>query len=124
MGVGSVSVIRALTAARKNDRSCRALSGKEEGRASENLPPRRVRVSVSPVGGIFVHKEGVGRPGQKSPFPIREGLMQELLSAEQEAQAPQLAAHISEAIPLDGLALPRLLVSRTAKHTFGHPALP
>ena len=45
--------------------------------------------------------------------------MQEPLSAEQEAQAQELAAHISEAIASDVLAIARLLVSRTGKHTFG-----
>jgi hypothetical protein len=45
--------------------------------------------------------------------------MQEPLSAEQEAQAHELAAQISAAIASDVLAIARLLVSRTGKHTFG-----
>ena len=45
--------------------------------------------------------------------------MQEPLSSEQEAQAQELAAQISAAIASDVLALARLLVSRTGKHTFG-----
>lgn len=45
--------------------------------------------------------------------------MQESLSAEQEAQAQELAAHITEALASDVLAIARLLVSRTGTHTFG-----
>jgi len=45
--------------------------------------------------------------------------MQEPLSAEQEAQAQELVSHFSEALARELLAIARLLVSRTGKHTFG-----
>jgi len=45
--------------------------------------------------------------------------MQEKLTAEQEAQALELAALVSEAIATDLLQVARLLVSKKTKDTFG-----
>lgn len=41
------------------------------------------------------------------------------LTAEQEAQAQELATRISEAIASDVLRIARLLVSKDTRHTFG-----
>jgi phosphomannomutase len=41
------------------------------------------------------------------------------LTAEQEAQAQELAAQITAAIASDVLSMARLLVSKDARHTFG-----
>jgi hypothetical protein len=41
------------------------------------------------------------------------------LSTDQEAQAQELAARITEAIAADVLQVARLLVSKEARHTFG-----
>lgn len=49
--------------------------------------------------------------------------MQEPLSAEQEAQAQELALHITEAIAADVLKVARLLVTHTGQHTFGQTEL-
>src|SRR6266498_1273398 len=76
-------------------------------------------VSVSKVGGIFVHKRRDGPSGQKSTPRIREDAMQEKLTPEQEAQAQELAALVSEAIAADVLQVARLLVSKKTKDTFG-----
>jgi len=45
--------------------------------------------------------------------------MQEKLTPEQEAQAQELAALVSEAIAADVLQVARLLVSKKTKDTFG-----
>ncbi len=45
------------------------------------------------------------------------------LTAEQEAQAQELAARITEAIASDVLRMARLLVSKDARHTFGQTEL-
>ena len=45
--------------------------------------------------------------------------MQEQLTPEQEAQAQELAALVSEAIAADVLQVARLLVSKKTKDTFG-----
>src|SRR5206468_1336748 len=88
-------------------------------RASKIAIHHLKRVSVSKVGGIFVHKRREGRPGQKSTHLIREDTMQEQLTPEQEAQAQELAALVSEAIAADVLQVARLLVSKKTKDTFG-----
>ena len=45
------------------------------------------------------------------------------LTAEQEAQAQELATHITEAIASDVLRVARLLVSKDTRHTFGQTEL-
>jgi hypothetical protein len=45
------------------------------------------------------------------------------LTAEQEAQAQELADRITEAIAGDVLRMARLLVSKDARHTFGRTEL-
>ena len=45
--------------------------------------------------------------------------MQEVLSAEQEAQVQELTGHILEAIAVDVRKVACLLVTRTGKNTFG-----
>jgi hypothetical protein len=45
------------------------------------------------------------------------------LTAEQEAQAQDLALRITEAIAADVLRIARLLVSKDTRHTFGHTEL-
>src|SRR5262245_40070562 len=55
-------------------------------------------VSVSKVGGIFVHKSEAGRFDEKSTTLVREVLMPEPLAADQEVITQQLADELSELI--------------------------
>jgi hypothetical protein len=82
-------------------------------------------VSVLIVGGIFVHKGGGNRFGQKRTTALSEETMKrtELLTVEQEAQAQELAGRITEAIAADVLRIARLLVSKDTRHTFGQTEL-
>ena len=77
-------------------------------------------VGVSKVGGFFLDQEGGGF-GPKDARADREATMKSTLelSTDQEAQAQELAARITEAIAADVLQVARLLVSKEARHTFG-----
>jgi hypothetical protein len=62
------------------------------------------------------------RFGQKRTNELsEEGKMRDTLelTAEQEAQAQELAAQITAAIASDVLGMARLLVSKDTRHTFG-----
>jgi len=87
-------------------------------RDSTRLLPRGC-VGVSKVGGIFVHKLGRGRSGEKSTPAIRESAMQEARSVEQEAQARELAAAIAEASEEELLEMARTLVDADPADLFG-----
>jgi hypothetical protein len=66
--------------------------------------------------------KGRRRHGQKRTKELsEEGTMRSTLelTAEQEAQAQELAAHITAAIASDVLSMARLLVSKDTRHTFG-----
>jgi hypothetical protein len=75
-------------------------------------------VGVSKVGGIFVHKSGKTRLGEKSTTRIREKAMQEALTAAQEAEVKELAEAIAEAASDEFLQLARTLI-RSGKSPFG-----
>lgn len=77
------------------------------------------RVSVSKVGGIFVHKSEEGRFDQKSTTRIREATMKESLSAAQEEEAQQLAQAIAHAAHDDLLHIARTLVATDNASLFG-----
>jgi hypothetical protein len=65
---------------------------------------------------------GRSRFGQKRTNELfEEGKMKSTqeLTAEQEAQAQELAARITAAIASDVLSMARLLVSKDTRHTFG-----
>src|SRR5262245_49308050 len=71
---------------------------------------RAAGVSVSKVGGNFVHKPASGRFDEKSTFAIRESVVKESPAADQEAQARELAAAIAEASQEELLEIARTLV--------------
>ena len=95
------------------------------GNAWFGVPLLLLRVSVLIVGGIFVHKEQRRRFAQKRTTALSEGTMKRIepLTAEQEAQAQQLATLITEAITADILRIARLLVAKDTRHPFGQTEL-
>ena len=76
-------------------------------------------MSVSKVGGIFVHKTGEAPLGQKSTLAIRETAVQEALTPTQEAEAQELAQAITAAAQADLLEVARTLVASTPAALFG-----
>src|SRR5262249_1055892 len=80
--------------------------------------PGEARGGVSKPGGIFVHKSGKSRFGEKSTTRIRERAMQEALTAAQEAEVKELAEAIAQAASDEFLQLARALV-RSGKSPFG-----
>jgi hypothetical protein len=76
-------------------------------------------VSVSTVGGIFVHKRRVSSLGEKSSFPFARPAMLAPLPPDKEAEALQLAATIATAIHDDLLRIARTLVATDRSSLFG-----
>jgi hypothetical protein len=56
------------------------------------------RVGISKVGGIFVHKQEIGRFSEKSPPFVREVVMQEQPATEQEVATQQLTVELTQLI--------------------------
>jgi hypothetical protein len=95
------------------------LFDRQFAKPSKSQPPSHEGVSVSKVGGFFVHKSRVGRPGQKSTSLLREAVMPVPLSSAQEAQAQQLARALAEAAHEDFLRMARTLVAQSDADLFG-----
>ena len=72
-------------------------------------------MGVSPVGGIFVHQSATGRFGEQSTSVIRERARTGPRSAEQQAQARELAQAITAASEQELLEIaPTLLEAEPA----------
>jgi hypothetical protein len=83
-------------------------------------------VGVVKVVGFFVHmKRRRGKRQKRTKELSKEGIMRstQQLTAEQEAQAQELASLVSEAIASDVLDMARLLVGKDTRHTFGQTEL-
>ena len=81
---------------------------------------------MAKVVGFFVHRKGGKRNGPKRTQELsEEGIMRSTqeLTAEQEAEAQELATRITEAIAADVLRMARLLVCKDTRHTFGQTEL-
>jgi hypothetical protein len=100
----------------QGDVDCKSLLGSSR---TKNVRAFRWGVGVSKVGGIFVHKSGDRRIFEKSTSQLREKAMKQALSAEQEAQAQELAAAIAELAQDDLLEVARTLVATTNATLFG-----
>jgi hypothetical protein len=83
-------------------------------------------VGVPTVVGFFVHKKGRRGIGQKRTTKLSEEAAMrstQELTAEQEAQARELANQITQAIASDVLSMARLLVAKDTRHAFGQTEL-
>jgi hypothetical protein len=76
-------------------------------------------VSVSKVGGFFVHKSVEERFAEKSTPSIREWTMKEPLTPAQEEQAQKLAQTLAHAAYDDLLRMARTLVATDPASLFG-----
>jgi hypothetical protein len=76
-------------------------------------------VSVSKVGGNFVHNRETGRFDEKSTTLVREVLMPEPLAADQEVITQQLADELSQLIEADLLEMVRTLQEADPASLFG-----
>jgi hypothetical protein len=76
-------------------------------------------VGVSQVGGIFVHKRVVWNCGEKCTDLLRDVAMQKALSAEQEAQAQELARELAGLVGDELLAMTRTLAATDDASLFG-----
>jgi hypothetical protein len=78
-----------------------------------------IRVGVSKVGGIFVHKSLQERFAEKSTLYIRESTMKESLTPAQEEEAQKLAQTLAKATYDDLLRMARALVASDTASLFG-----
>jgi len=76
-------------------------------------------VGVSKSGGIFVHKQEVGPFSEKSPFRVREAILQEPHSAVQDVPTQQLARELGQLIEDELLEMVRTLEQAEPACLFG-----
>jgi hypothetical protein len=76
-------------------------------------------VGLSKVGGIFVHKRQVEWFSEKSPLCVREVVMQEPLTTEQEVATQQLTVELTQLIEDEVREMVRTLQNAEPATLFG-----
>ena len=85
----------------------------------KNRGDPRNRVSVSQVGGIFVHKSGDDRFVEKSTTFVRETVMQEPLPSDQDVATQQLVDELAQLVNDELHELVRTLQEADTPSLFG-----
>src|SRR5947209_864588 len=93
--------------------------GGQKEKSKEKHAATPFRVSVSKVGGIFVHNMERTRFPEKSPTRVREAVMQDKRSNDQDVTDHQLAAELAQLIEDELLDMVRTLDDATPATLFG-----